>query len=88
MNISKMFPDDNTILDLLKNEILSGLNCMKPGIIDSVDLINGTITAEIVYKIAIDNNRLLDYPILVDCPVFTLQGAGAFIELKKGTSVC
>lgn len=79
-------PDQNQLFDTLKAEIFSSLNCVKPGKISSIDLTNGSCTVEIVFKATIDNNQILSYPILVDCPVFYLQGAGAFIEMpiKKG----
>jgi len=86
MNISKAPPDESTNFDLLKSEIFSGINCIKPGKIASIDLSSGSCTVEIVFKATIDNNQILSYPVLVDCPIFVLQGSGAFLELpiKKG----
>lgn len=74
------------LLDDFKDEIFSGLNAHAAGTIQSIDLGAGTCSISINYKRRLPGGASKSYPLLVDCPVFVLQGGGAFIEfpVRKG----
>ena len=78
-------PDLDDVLIGLKNEIFADLNCVQIGRIQKV---NSNQTVEILLQIKrrIPDNKIADYPLLVDCPYFVLQGGGAYIDMpiKKG----
>jgi hypothetical protein len=73
-------PDMKTILDRWRNEIFSNLFCTMPGKINSFDTSTQSATVEIQIKRSIGDNKIVSYPMLIDCPVFFLQGAGAYLE--------
>jgi hypothetical protein len=64
----------------LKEDIFSSMNCIKIGKIQSFDKAVQSAEIELTMKAEIDG-QVLPYPVLVDCPVVTLQGGGAFIEM-------
>lgn len=75
--------------DLL-NEVLRGakvqINCIQVGIIKEFDPAKQLATIQIAMKqvavAAPDGTKILqDYPLLLECPVFTLSGGGSFISL-------
>jgi hypothetical protein len=68
-------------LQALKADIFKNMNCVKPGQIQSFNAARNTVTVQILFKRLLgDGVTILDYPILVDCPVFTLQGGGGYIQ--------
>lgn len=83
-------PSENDTLDAFKDEIFRDLNCVRPGVIQSIDLSVGSVTVKLTIKEWIDSTAgvSIEYPILTDVPLFVLQGSGAFLELpvKKGDS--
>lgn len=78
-------PQLKDVLNQLKKNIFLSMNCHHIGTIQSFDTSKQTATATINYKktrITLGQNgtyneTLLDYPILIDCPVVVLGGAGA-----------
>ena len=83
MNQTIARPDLQDVLNLLKRDILLNLNSHHIGKIQSFDSTTQTAKATIVYKkvfskrnalTGIYNNELIDYPILLDCPVIFLGG--------------
>ena len=86
-------PDLRTILNGLKAEVMSGLNCHQVGRIESYNVATQTATVSITMKRVVFNkeqtlngqlqlqSNLVDYPILVDCPVFVLFGGGARLTM-------
>lgn len=65
----------------LKQEIFSTLNCVQIGQLQSYDATNQTAEIAIQVKRRINRTTIADYPVLVDCPVFVLQGGGAYIDM-------
>jgi hypothetical protein len=74
-------PDLSTILEDLKSDVFSNLNCIQIGKIQSYDLTTETASIQIQMKKELEDNTLVSYPVLVDCPVIILQGGGAFLEM-------
>lgn len=73
---SVLEPTLYTLLQNLKTDISKSLNCAKPGIIQSFDSALRTAVVQIVFKRVLQDGTTVSYPILVDCPVVTLQGGG------------
>ncbi len=70
----------------LKLDIFRNLNAVKVGQIQSFDGTRRTVVAQILFKRILNDGTVADYPVLVDCPVFTLQGGGGAIQfpIAKG----
>lgn len=72
--------------DSLRTQIFRTMNCVKIGEIQLFDVTKKTAQIQILFKRVIpDSNSptgqsIRDYPVLVDCPVFTLQGGGGAIQ--------
>lgn len=64
----------------LKLDIFRTLNAVKVGKIQSFDSTHRTVVVQILFKRILNDGTVADYPILVDCPVFTLQGGGGAIQ--------
>jgi len=66
-------PTIASVLELLKKEIMSSINCHQVGEIVSFD--SSTQTAEVEIKmLRMMNGVLKEYPVLVDCPCIILSG--------------
>lgn len=78
-------PDLDDVLLGLKNEIFADLNCVQIGRIQKVNS-NQTVEILLQVKRRISGTETADYPLLVDCPYFVLQGGGAYIDMpiEKG----
>jgi hypothetical protein len=74
-------PDLFTILEDFKQEMLVTFNCIQIGKINSFDKTTQTAEIEMQMKTMLEDNSIISYPVLVDCPCFVLQGGGAFIEV-------
>ena len=70
---SRLSPDFTNTLATMKNNIFATLNCIQIGKIESYS--TSTQTAEIALQVKARANgkAILDYPLLVDCPVSTAQ---------------
>ena len=86
-------PDLCAILDSLKHDINTEMRCISIGTIQSFDSTNQTATIALNYKRWISatsttKSKTEDYPLLVKCPVFILNGGGAYITfpIAKGDS--
>lgn len=64
----------------LKLDITRTMNCVKIGSVQSFNPTRKTIQAQILFKRVLNDGTIADYPVLVDCPVFTLQGGGGAIQ--------
>jgi hypothetical protein len=73
------------LLDLVKREVMLSLNCHALATIKSFDAEKQTVTAQILYKQAFEQRDprtgkygtvLVDYPVLIDCPVIIFGGGG------------
>lgn len=74
-------PDLTDALYSLRSEIFRSLNCVRIGLIQSFNPTRKTAEVQILIKQVLPNGNTVSYPLLVDCPVFTLQGAGGGIEM-------
>jgi hypothetical protein len=74
-------PDLNMLLMNLKKDIFTNLNCIQIGKIDTYDKVTQSCTIKIQVKRVINDTESKEYPLLVDCPVFVLQGGGAYIDM-------
>lgn len=64
----------------LKNDIFKSMNCVKIGTIQSFDATKKTASINLVFKRVLPGGTFDNYPVLVDCPVITLQGGGGAIQ--------
>ncbi len=81
LNINSLL--DPQLLDALQNlklDITRTLNCVKIGSIQRFDGTTKTAQIQILFKRVLNDGSIADYPVLVDCPVFTLQGGGGAIQ--------
>lgn len=75
-----MPPNLKVILDELKAEIFSTLNCIEIGKVESINSSAQTVEASIQIKRKAQDGTSTAYPILVDVPYFVLQGGGAYLD--------
>lgn len=89
-NISASEPELKDVLDLFKRDIFLSLNCHQVGVVQAFDRVKQTVTAQIPYKKTFYERNpvdgtyapvLVDYPLLVDCPVVALGGGGFSLTL-------
>lgn len=74
-------PGLSDVLALHKKDIFSSFNCVKVGEINSFDGVKKTATIQILFKRQYPDGTIASYPLLLDCPVFTLQGGGGYIQM-------
>lgn len=67
-------------LQALKSDVFKNLYCHVPGRIQSFDGAKKTAVIEVLFATQLPDGTIVNYPALVDCPVFTLQGGGGFIQ--------
>lgn len=75
-------PDMTSVFSGAIARTLERVNCVKIGRIETFD--PGEQKAEITIQSKFERRgtgQLLDYPLLVDVPVFVLQGGGAYLEM-------
>jgi len=80
-NKSLMPPELFDVIQTLKLDIFRTMNCVKIGRIQSYDSATATATIQILFKRVLPSGVVTSYPLLIDCPVFTLQGGGAAIQM-------
>lgn len=87
-------PNLKDLLDLLQKQIMLNLSCHHIGTVQSFDATKQTASATINYKktyfqfnasTGLYDPVLIDYPILVDCPVIVLGGANAALTFPITT---
>lgn len=78
--LKTMKSDLTTLLNAFKEVVFSSLNCHKVGKIVSFDAGNQTARAEMIVQRSA-NGKIIEYPVLVDCPVFVLSGGNAAITM-------
>lgn len=69
-----------SLLNTFKEVIFNNLHCHKVGRILSFDADNQTAQAEMLVQKSIDG-KIIEYPVLVDCPVFVISGGKACITM-------
>ena len=72
------------LLDGHKQEIFQALNCHLFGTITAFKIepeFVPRVSVQIASKKVLPDGSIVDYPLLTDCPVFTLMGGKAFIQM-------
>lgn len=69
------------VLNALRTQILINLNCVKIGQILTFHPSSHTADVEILFQRVMKDGTVSPYPRLQNCPVFTLQGGGASVQL-------
>jgi hypothetical protein len=74
------------VLMNLKENIFLSLNCVKIGQIFSFNSTEKTAQVQIAFKKVLQDGSIKSLPILLDCPVFTIQGGGGSLSfpITKG----
>ena len=88
-NLHIEYPDLTALISLIKNELKREINCVSVGTINSFDSTNQTANVTINYKKVLKkksaigtkeyNDVIIEYPMLLKCPVLVLNGGGAHI---------
>ncbi len=78
--INPIKSDLTTLLNTFKEVVFNNLNCHKVGRIVSFDSNNQTAQVEMLIQRSI-NDKIIEYPVLVDCPVFVISGGEACITM-------
>lgn len=73
-------PDLTDVLINFKQDIFATLNCAKVGEIESFNPTNKTAQIQVLFKRVLRDGTAESLPILVDCPVFTIQGGGGSLQ--------
>lgn len=73
-------PDQDDVLEELKNEIFAYINCIQIARVESYDKDEQKIEAQIMVKRVKEGGEIIAYPLCVDVPVIVLQGNGGYIE--------
>ena len=78
-----------TLMDLMqsvKSDVMQSMFCVQLGTIQAYDNLKNTAKITINFKKQFGNGKVVNYPPLEDCPVFTLYGGNASISIpiKKG----
>lgn len=74
-------PELSDVLALQKLDIFASLNCSKVGEIKAFDGDKKTARVQILFKRKLPDGSTASYPLLLDCPVFTLQGGGGYLQM-------
>lgn len=82
-NTSKTILEPNLVdaMRSLKIDIFRSLNCVKIGQIVKLDATKKTAQVQILFKRQLPSGTSVSNPLLVDVPVFTLQGGGAALQM-------
>ncbi len=67
-------------LQALKADVFKNLYCHIPGTIQSFDGSAKTATIQLLFVTQLPDGTTVNYPVLVDCPVFTNQGGGGAFQ--------
>lgn len=78
-NDSIMDPQLTDAVLRMRDDISRSINCVKVGQIQSFDGSRRTAEIQILFKRVLPDGSVGRYPLLVDCPVFTLQGGAGFL---------
>lgn len=73
-------PELKTLLDQVQRKTMLSMNCVQIGIIQEYRAATNTAKVKIATQIQLPTGKVLDYPILDDCPVFTLSGGTSFVS--------
>jgi uncharacterized protein YbaR (Trm112 family) len=73
-------PELKTLLDQMKRQTMLAINCVQIGTIQEYKPATNTAKVKINFQIKMPNDAIIEYPILDDCPVFTLSGGTSFVS--------
>ena len=74
-------PDLNNVFESSKKEVFATFNAINIGEIKRYDGETQSAEIELVIKRQVSENEIRTLPLLVDVPVFVLQGGGAYIDM-------
>lgn len=69
------------VLTVMKTQLLINLNCVKVGRITAFHAATHTADVQVLFQRVLKTGVVASYPKLQNCPVFTLQGGGASVQL-------
>ncbi len=69
------------LMQSMRLDIFRSMNCVKPGQISSFNPTKKTAEVKVLFKRVLPSGETAEYPLLVDCPVVTMQGGGAALQL-------
>jgi len=90
-NNRREVPDLATLINHKKSQTLADINCVSVGTIQSFDSTNQTASIRLNFKRVIKGGKplqnpstecvdlVIDYPILVNCPVVFMNGGGGYL---------
>ena len=73
-------PDIVDVLNNLKLDIFSSMNCVKVGSIQSFNVATKTAEVQILFKRKLMNGTVQSIQKIIDVPVVTMQGGGGFLQ--------
>lgn len=73
-------PELSDVLTFFRGDLLASLNCIKIGKIVKFDGAKKTASVQVLFKQLLPDNSGVSCPVILDCPVFTLQGGGGSIQ--------
>lgn len=74
-------PELGDVFSIFKQDLLSSLNCIKIGRIQTYDSVKHSAQVQILFKRVLPDLSVKSYPLLIDVPVVTLQGGGGALQL-------
>lgn len=83
--IQEQEPDLDDVLGALRDNIFKYMNCVQIGKIESYNKDEQTVSVQLQIKRRVSETETVRFPLLVDCPVFVLQGGGAYIDMPIAT---
>ncbi len=83
--IQEQEPDLDDVMEALRDNIFTNMNCIQIGKIESYNKDEQTVSVQLQIKRRVSETETIRFPLLVDCPVFVLQGGGAYIDMPIAT---
>jgi hypothetical protein len=79
-------PELSDLVLKIKQDIFYSMNCIQVGTIQDYNQLTNDASISINYKRQLPTGKVIDYPLLVQCPVFILSGGSARITMpiEKG----
>ena len=75
-------PSLSALLTKVETRVFQNMNCVKIGRITAFDAVKRTAKVEVMFRrLLADGKTIQDFPLLQDCPVFTLQGGGSALTV-------
>jgi hypothetical protein len=74
-------PQMADLINKAKSDVIYSLNAVQIGTIESYDADKNTASISINFKRQLPTGEVMEYPLLVDCPVFILSGGDCDISM-------